>query len=210
MPFLRRHAVAFDAGKIFASRPMHYSDSIADMVSGPIDLAVVHGIAPDADGAVSLACRSILRRGAGRDGYPAMAIVNRNICRAPADTRACRCSRRSRLCEGWIGRWWKLGGTALPRPLLQDRRDDPGWGTDAAAHSASETCSSGMKALVPTRRPGPIAIHSGLVHESGAGLIDAGRRRDEAGCDLTAWDGYAGAYERVAREPALSLSAPLM
>ena len=152
MPFLYGDMRAgFDAGRI-RLRPMHYSDSYRDMVSGPIDLAVVVVSPPEADGRVSLGVSADFSGAVlARPDIPVMAIVSRNMP-APADTPRVLLSRpcwvgtclsaiRHRQCaagraEGTVGGW-------RPREPAYSFRAGDGSGSGADGCGSDRECPGG-------------------------------------------------------------------
>tara|TARA_R110000782_G_scaffold68027_1_gene137148 strand:- start:162 stop:1427 length:1266 start_codon:yes stop_codon:yes gene_type:complete len=203
MPFLYGDMRAsFDAGKI-RLRPMHYSDSYRDMVSGPIDLAVVMVSPPDADGRVSLGV-SVDFSGAvlARTDIPAMAIVNRNMP-APADAPRVPLSRFAVVAEDDTP-LVELTESDLPPTFARIGETIAGLvGPDAAClqFGIGNVQQAALKALSEAGGPANLRIHSGLVTDPVLGLIDAGRVVDEAGAILTGVAmGTQALYERVARD----------
>jgi acyl-CoA hydrolase len=193
---------AFDAGRI-KLRPMHYSDSYRDIVSGPIDLGVVMVSPPEVDGRVSLGVSADFSGAVlARSDIPVMAIVNRNMP-APADTPRIPLSRFAIVVED-NSPLVELTESALAPTFAKIGE------TIAELVGSEPAClqfgignvqQAALKALSEAGGPANLRIHSGLVTDPVLGLIDAGRLADAPGAILTGVAMGTGAlYERAGKD----------
>jgi acyl-CoA hydrolase len=193
---------AFDAGRI-KLRPMHYSDSYRDVVSGPIDLGVVMVSPPEVDGRVSLGVSADFSGAVlARSDIPVMAIVNRNMP-APADTPRIPLSRFAIVVED-NSPLVELTESALAPTFAKIGE------TIAELVGSEPAClqfgignvqQAALKALSEAGGPANLRIHSGLVTDPVLGLIDAGRLADAPGAILTGVAMGTGAlYERAGKD----------
>jgi acyl-CoA hydrolase len=203
MPFLYGDMRAgFDADRI-RLRPMHYSDSYRDMVSGPIDLAVVMVSPPESDGRVSLGVSADFSGAVlARADIPAMAIVNPNMP-APADTPRVPLSRFAVVTEDDTP-LVELTESALP-PMFaaigETIADLVGKQPACLQFGIGNVQQAVLKALSEAGGPENLRIHSGLVTDPVLGLMDAGRVIDAPGAILTGVAMGTGAlYERAGRD----------
>tara|TARA_R110000787_G_scaffold137476_1_gene251022 strand:- start:2501 stop:3766 length:1266 start_codon:yes stop_codon:yes gene_type:complete len=203
MPFLYGDMRAgFDAGRI-RLRPMHYSDSYRDMVSGPIDLAVVVVSPPEADGRVSLGVSADFSGAVlARPDIPVMAIVSRNMP-APADTPRVPLSRFAAMVADDTP-LVELTESALPPTFAKIGEaiaDLVGSEPACLQFGIGNVQQAALKALSEAGGPANLRIHSGLVTDPVLGLMDAGRIVNAPGAILTGVAmGTRALYERAGQD----------